>query len=365
MMNNNTKLTVASIVGARPNFVKLAPIHNAFEGEVNHLIIHTGQHYDFELSNIFFKDFNLPEPHYNLNVGSGSPCLQIAEMIKNLEKLILETKIDLILVYGDTNSTFSGALSGVKSGVKVAHVEAGLRSFDRRMPEEINRLLTDNISNYLFAPTQTAVQNLKNENSYGQIFNTGDVAVEVIEKAKKLAKKSTILQMHNLEPKSYFVFTMHRWENTQMNESLISVIRAFEILSDKLIVFPIHPRTKKILVEMNLFDRIKNCKNVKIISPLGYIDFIQLMQNAEKIITDSGGLQKESYLLSVPCITIRKNTEWTETVTEGWNVLADTNTELIVKYAKLWEPLQKQQKTIFGDGNTSAIIKKIVTSLTY
>ena len=363
MFNQKPERMVASIVGARPNFIKLAPIHNAIHKIVNHQIIHTGQHYDFELSSIFFKEFNLPEPDYNLNIGSGPPCLQIGEMIKNLETLILEHKFDLILVYGDTNSTFAGALAGIKTGVKVAHIEAGLRSFDRRMPEEVNRVLTDNISDYLFVPTQTALQNLKNENIYGKIYDTGDTSVEVIESAKILAKESKILQKYNLENKSYIVFTMHRWENTQLNESLSSVIRAFEMLSDKIIIFPIHPRTKKILIDMNLYDKLSRCKNVRIMPPLGYIDFIQLIQNADKIITDSGGIQKEAYLLSVPCITIRKNTEWIETAVEGWNMLTDTNTEQIVKYVREWNPIQTQHKAIFGDGNTSLTIKKIISEI--
>jgi UDP-N-acetylglucosamine 2-epimerase (non-hydrolysing) len=363
MSNKKTSPKVASVVGARPNFIKLAPIHSAIHDVVNHQIIHTGQHYDFELSSIFFKEFDLPEPNYNLNIGSGSPCFQIGEMIKNLEKLILQNKFDLILVYGDTNSTLAGALAGIKAGVKVAHVEAGLRSFDRRMPEEMNRILTDNMSNYLFVPTETAKQNLENENTSGMIYNTGDTSVEVIERAKIIAIDSKILSEHNLQSKNYIVFTMHRWENTQTDESLSSVIRAFEMLPDKIIVFPIHPRTKKILTDMNLYDRISRCKNVKIIPPLGYIDFIKLLQDADKIITDSGGIQKEAYLLSVPCITIRKNTEWTETVAEGWNILADTNTKQIVKYAKEWNPIRSQYKSIFGDGKTSLTIKSLISDL--
>lgn len=353
-------MKIASIVGARPNFIKLAPVHNSINDILQHVIIHTGQHYDFELSEIFFKEFELPKPSLNLEVGSGPPGFQVGEMIKKIEKILVDNKFKMVLVYGDTNSTFAGAFAAVKNGIKVAHVESGLRSFDRRMPEEINRILTDNISNYLFASTKTAIRNLQNENIYGKVFDTGDLSVEIVKKAIRLANKSTILERLNLSPKNYILFTMHRAENTEFDSSFLSVIRAFEMLSDKKIVFPLHPRTKKILYNKNLLKRLRNCSNVIIIPPVGYIDFIQLMQNAEKTVTDSGGIQKESYLLSVPCITIRKNTEWIETVKEDWNMLVDTNTDEIVKSVKEWFPATTTQKPIFGNGNTSTIIKKIL-----
>jgi len=356
-------IKIASIVGARPNFIKLAPIHKILDTDsFEHKIIHTGQHYDFELSDIFFKEFNLPEPDFNLDVGSGLPGFQVGEMIKKIEKILLNNKFDMVLVYGDTNSTFAGAFAAVKTGIKVAHIEAGLRSFDRRMPEEINRILTDNLSNYLFAPTKTAISNLKKENTFGEQFDTGDLSVEIINEAKKLAIKSNILIELHLIPKSYVLFTMHRAENTELDDSFISIIHAFETLSDVKIVFPMHPRTKNILKNKNLLQRIEKCNNVMIIPPVGYIDFINLIQNAKKIITDSGGIQKESYLLSIPCITIRKNTEWIETVTEGWNILIDTNTDKIVKYVKDWYPSNNNQKPIFGKGNTSSLIKKIIVN---
>ena len=351
---------VVSVVGARPNFVKLKPIHNVVEKVLHHEIIHIGQHYDFELSEIFFKEFNLPKPDYNLEIGSGFPGHQVGEMIKKIERILIEKKYDLVLVYGDTNSTFAGAFAAIKSNMKVAHIESGLRSFDRRMPEEINRILTDNLSQYLFASTKTARANLEREKIFGKIYDTGDLSVEIVSEAKKLASKSRITKDLDLDLKNYIVFTMHRAENTEIDTSFLSIIRAFTSLSDVKIIFPIHPRTKKILEGKKLYQKLKDCKNVFMIPPAGYIDFIHLVKNAEKIITDSGGLQKEAYLLSVPCITIRRNTEWIETVTEGWNVLTDTNPDKIIASVRNWNPTKITQKPVFGKGNTSKVIKKII-----
>jgi UDP-N-acetylglucosamine 2-epimerase (non-hydrolysing) len=347
-------------VGARPNFIKLEPIHKVFKNEIQHEIIHTGQHYDYRLSEIFFKEFQLPNPEYNLDIGSGSPGYQVGEMIRQIEKVLIKNDYDLVLVYGDTNSTFAGAYAAVNANIRVAHIEAGLRSFDRRMPEEINRVLTDNLSEYLFAPTRTAISNLKSERMRGKIYQSGDLSVEIINEATKLASNSHITKDLNLDPKNYIVFTMHRAENTRFDETFISIIKAFKAISEFKIVFPLHPRTKKFLEYKNLFHKLESCENVLIIPPTGYIDFISLIQNANKIITDSGGLQKEAYLLSVPCITIRKNTEWTETVDAGWNVLTDTNTEMIVDKVRAWNPSNIHQPQILGNGNTAKVIKKII-----
>jgi UDP-N-acetylglucosamine 2-epimerase (non-hydrolysing) len=237
------------------------------------------------------------------------------------------------------------------------------------MPEEINRVLTDHISDYLFAPTQTAIKNLERENVFGKVVYTGDIAVEIVRDAVHLLEERSSLILNNLKlhPKSYILFTMHRSENTSHEESLISVIRAFEILSDQqkgeqTIVFPIHPRTANFLRDKNLYGRLEQCKNVKLIEPVGYLDFINLIQNANKIMTDSGGVQQEAYLLSVPCITIRKNTEWVETVSEGWNILTDTNTYDIVGAVREWSSRDpsRQNKYILGEGRTSAIIKDFI-----
>lgn len=363
-------MKIASVVGARPNFVKLAPIHKAIKSFSEHTIIHTGQHYDYTLSKIFFKEFNLPPPDVELEVGSGNPGFQTGEIIKRLEKYFLKSNFEIVLVYGDTNSTFAGAFAASKSGFKVGHIEAGLRSFDRSMPEELNRVLTDHVSDYLFAPTKTAVQNLQKENVQGEVLYTGDLSVEIIKNAISLASKSSVLDDLNLESKSYRLFTMHRAENTNHKKNMSSVIRALDVLSKKQteikIIFPIHPRTVSKLKMMGLYKRLKDCVNVIVIEPQGYIDFIKLMSNAQKVITDSGGIQKESYLLKVPCITIRNNTEWVETLNDGWNILTGTDTNKIVKaivdrtFEQNHGPLMKP---IFGSGNTSKIIKDALLSM--
>jgi UDP-N-acetylglucosamine 2-epimerase (non-hydrolysing) len=351
---------VVSVVGARPNFVKLKPIHQVLKNCLHHEIIHTGQHYDYRLSEIFFKEFELPEPDYNLDIRSGTPGYQVGEMIQKIEKVLIKKDYDLVLVYGDTNSTFAGAFAAHKANLRVAHIEAGLRSFDRRMPEEINRILTDNLSEYLFASTDTSSSNLRSEKINGKIYETGDLSVEIVSEARKLASNSKIIRDLNMDRKKYIVFTMHRAENTEDDASFLSIIRAFESLPESKIVFPLHPRTKKILECKNLYHKLESCKNVTIIPPTGYIDFISLVLNANKIITDSGGLQKEAYLLSVPCITIRRNTEWPETVDSGWNILTDTNTDKIVSGVRDWDPSSLCQPQILGDGNTAKYIKEII-----
>jgi UDP-N-acetylglucosamine 2-epimerase (non-hydrolysing) len=351
---------VVSVVGARPNFVKLKPIHDVLKNCLHHEIIHTGQHYDYRLSEIFFKEFKLPEPNYNLDIGSGTPGYQVGEMIQKIESVLLKKNYDLVLVYGDTNSTFAGAFAAHKANLKVGHIEAGLRSFDRRMPEELNRILTDNLSEFLFASTMTSSSNLRSERIRGKIYETGDLSVEIVSEARKLALNSKIIKDLGIEPKKYIVFTMHRAENTKDDNSFLSIIRAFKALPEFKIVFPLHPRTKKILEHKNLYHKLERCRNVMIVPPTGYIDFISLVLNADKIITDSGGLQKEAYLLSIPCITIRRNTEWPETVDAGWNILTDTNTDKIVDSVRGWNPSNISQPQILGNGDTAKFIKEII-----
>jgi UDP-GlcNAc3NAcA epimerase len=360
-------MKIASVVGARPNFIKLAAVHSVINAFSEHTIIHTGQHYDYRLSEIFFKEFDLPKPNFELGIGSGPPGVQIGEMLKRLERLFRkENKFDIVLVYGDTNSTFAGALSAAKSGIKVAHVEAGLRSFDRRMPEETNRILTDHLSDYMFVPTSAALKNLKREHVNGRVIHSGDLSVEIVRHAvKKLAPGSRILKRLQLNKhnSSYILMTIHRAENTSLEEGLVSLIRACEILSEERkdleIIFPVHPRTASFLKCVKLYSRLKRCRNVQTVKPVGYTDFIALMQNAKKIVTDSGGVQKESYLLGVPCVTLRKNTEWVETVEAGANILTDTHTSKIVKAIKEWMPRSPlfNRRPIFGNGRTSEKIK--------
>ncbi len=359
-------MKLVSIVGARPNFIKLAAVHAAIKSISDHIIIHTGQHYDYRLSEIFFQELGLPKPNFNLEVGSGAPGVQIGNMLKKLQPILSSNKkYDAILVYGDTNSTFAGALSAAKLGFKVAHVEAGLRSFDKRMPEETNRILTDHLSDYLFCPTMAARNNLRRENVNGKILQTGDVSVEIVRKvAENLVPKSRILHslgLKNLDGR-YVLMTIHRAENTSSVKSLESVIHACEILSKKedlTIVFPIHPRTANFLKRAKLYGRLRECQNVRVVKPTGYTDFIALMLKSKKIITDSGGLQKEAYLLGIPCVTIRENTEWVETVEQGANILTGTHTNLIVKAVSNWMPKKANfnRKPVFGKGETAYLIR--------
>lgn len=351
---------IVSIVGARPNVIKLAPIHNKLNSsnKLDCKIIHTGQHYDYEMSEIFFKEFDLPAPHYDLEVGSGTAIYQIGKMMSKLEGVIAKERPDMVLVYGDTNSTLAGALSANKCGIPLGHVEAGLRSFDRNMPEEINRIVTDHLSDYLFAPTRTAVFNLHKENIQGRIFNTGDISVEIVKKAKRL--KSSVLAEIGVEKYSYFLLTIHRAENTSSPQVLRNLVSMIAKLDYSTVVFPIHPRTRKILAELGLLDVIKGYKHCKLILPVGYVDFINLIMNSNTVLTDSGGVQKEAYLLGTPCVTLRSSTEWVETIREGWNRLSAISPQAIGKIVLKKVERSKSRKKIFGSGNTSDSISKII-----
>jgi UDP-N-acetylglucosamine 2-epimerase len=353
-----TTKTIVSVVGARPNIIKMAPIHRALIHRSRHLIIHTGQHYDFRMSKIFFNEFSLPEPTINLDVGSGAANCQIGQMMIRLQEAFVETKPDLVLVYGDTNSTLAGALATRKCNLPLGHIEAGLRSFDRRMPEETNRVITDHISDFLFAPTQTAVNNLRKENVQGKIFYTGDISVEIVKEALKL--KSKVLSDLHLKPSTYILVTIHRAENTNCKQVLRRIVNTIKKVDNPIIIFPIHPRTKKILEDMGMYKHLKKSQNLRLISPLGYVDFICLMKNALKVVTDSGGIQKEAYLLHTPCITLRFNTEWVETVSSKWNILVGTERDAVAGAIREWLPDNKIVESIFGDGSTSTKICRII-----
>jgi UDP-N-acetylglucosamine 2-epimerase len=351
-------MKIVSIVGARPNFIKLAPIHSSIREIAEHTIIHTGQHYDYNLFKIFFSELSIPFPDYDLEVGSETASRQIAQMIDKLDDIFTKNKFDLAIVYGDTNSTLAGAITANKSEIKLAHVESGLRSFDKNMPEEINRTITDHLSDFLFAPTDNAVINLKKENIGGKTYNTGDISVEIIEKVK-IHNKSKILEKLDLQSLEYILLTMHRAENTNITDNLLTLIYTLAKLKEYKIIFPIHPRTLSFLKKNNLLEKIEELPNVQIIDPLGYLDFICLMKNSSKIITDSGGIQKEAFLLKVPCITIRKNTEWIETVEYGGNLLTGLDPDKIIHAVKNWIPIKSNEKFL-GNGKTSETIKEII-----
>jgi UDP-N-acetylglucosamine 2-epimerase len=347
-------MKIISIIGARPQFIKYSALTKEIRKSHKDILIHTGQHYDYNMNKVFFDEMGIPEPDYNLGIGSGTHGHQTGKMLTQIEDILTHEHPDLVMVYGDTNSTLAGALAAVKMHIKIAHVEAGLRSFDKSMPEEINRILTDHCSDLLFCPTQTAVNNLKQEGLSTGVYLTGDVMVDALNNNKDIAEHSTILDSLKLTAKHYIVVTIHRASNTDNEENLKTISQCLIELSKHgtTIVFPLHPRTAKLLKNYGLYDEIK--RRIKIIDPLGYFDFLKLMRYAEKILTDSGGIQKESYILKVPCITLRENTEWIETIEDGWNVLAGTNANKIVRMAREFDTPQNYS-ALFGTGACSKI----------
>ncbi len=347
-------MKIASIIGARPQFIKCAPLTKELGKNHQDLLIHTGQHYDYNMNKVFFDELGIPTPVYNLGIGSGSHAYQTGEMLKRIGEILDRVKPDLVIVYGDTNSTLAGALAAAKLHIKLAHVESGLRSFDKSMPEEINRVLTDHCSDWLFCPTRTAVSNLKNEGITKGVHFTGDVMLDALNSAKVIAERSAILGDLGLITKSYLLVTIHRASNTDNLDNLISISRALIQLSGlgKRIVFPVHPRTAKSLKSCGPYDDLK--EKITLIEPLGYLDFLKLLNHSSMVLTDSGGIQKESYMLRVPCVTLRENTEWVETVEDGWNVLAGVDPEKIVRLAGTFKP-SNEQRDVFGKEACKAI----------
>lgn len=350
-------MKIMSIIGARPQFIKCAPVSKEIRKNNKEIIVHTGQHYDKTMSNLFFNELKIPKPDYNLGVGSGSHGYQTGQMLIKIEKVLFKEKPDFVLVYGDTNTTLAGALATVKLHIPIGHIESGLRSFDRKMPEEINRIISDHISNILFAPTENAVINLNKEGIKNGVFQVGDVMYDALIRNIKIAEeKSTIFSKFKIEPNQYFLATIHRPSNTDNKKNLENIFSAFSNIEET-IIFPIHPRTAKFIKNHNLKDKIG--KNVIITEPLGYLDFITLEKNAKKIFTDSGGVQKEAYFLKIPCITLRENTEWIETVKDGWNILVGSDKGKIVDACINFNPIGKQNN-YFGKGEASKKIREII-----
>jgi UDP-N-acetylglucosamine 2-epimerase len=317
-------MKICSIVGARPQFVKLAPLERRFEDHCQHLVVHTGQHYDYEMSQLFFKGLHLPEPDYNLAVGSCSHGHQTGEMLQKCEEVLVFESPDLVLVYGDTNSTLAGALATSKLNLKLGHIEAGMRSYRKDTPEEINRLLTDHLSDLLFCPTETSVGNLHREGIEKGVHLVGDVMLEALEEHISIARLSSkISEKLGLKPKDYLVLTVHRAENTDNAQNLASIVKAVSQLSQK-VVFPMHPRTEKMLRQFGLDEKLSTQTHLILSPPISYPDMLVLTESARAVLTDSGGLQKEACYLQTPCITLRTETEWVETVEAGANVLVGT-----------------------------------------
>ena len=352
-------MKIVSILGARPQLIKAAPVSRAFkENGIQEFIVHTGQHYDYGLSEIFFSELEISEPRINLGVGSGTHAQQTGRMLIELEPILNAQQPDLVLVYGDTNSTIAGALAAVKLNLPLAHVESGLRSYNREMPEEHNRVITDHCADILFCPTQTAIENLVREGITEGIFLSGDTMYDALVRFGKIAaQKSKILEKLQLMKGNFLLTTIHRAYNTDHIDRLKSILAAFQQISD-VIVFPIHPRTQQAISSA----RIPISKNIMIIDPVGYLDMLMLESNARLILTDSGGIQKEAYFFHIPCLTLRPETEWVETVTSGWNKLVDCDSMKIIEgitdndWGKLDHP------DYFGDGNASQKIVNILTT---
>ena len=351
-------MKVVSIVGARPQFIKAAIVSRALRTAGHEeVLIHTGQHYDREMSGVFFEELNIPQPAKNLCVGSGPHGQQTALMLERIEDVLLAEKSDWVVVYGDTNSTLAGALAACKLRIPVAHVEAGLRSFNRDMPEEHNRVLTDHCAELLLCPTQTAVDNLQREGISKGVTLVGDTMYDaVLQYAAVARERSTILRDLNLEPKHYLLATVHRAYNTDDPKNLGSILSAFLEL-DTPIIFPVHPRTRQCIAGLNGAINLKHPPSkLKLIEPTSYLDMLMLEENAKVILTDSGGMQKEAYFLGVPCVTLRPETEWVETVEAGWNILAGTEPSNIVRASQKADWPTDRDRKIFGYGDAAARI---------
>lgn len=357
-------MKILTIIGARPQFVKAAPVSRELRKQHIEVIVHTGQHYDKNMSDVFFEELNIPTPNYNLNVGSGSHGKQTGEMLAKIEEVILIEKPQALLVYGDTNSTLAGALAASKLHIPVIHIEAGLRSYNMRMPEEQNRVLTDHISSILFCPTENAVSNLAKEGVINNVYNVGDVMLDALLYNVSIAENtSSILVDLNLRPKEYILATVHRAENTDDLDNLENIFLGFKSV-DYPVIVPLHPRTKGIIQKnKSQFDFVDN-SNIQIIDPIPYLDMIKLQKNAVAIMTDSGGVQKEAYFLKVPCITLRNETEWVETLEGGWNTLVGSNTPKIIEAMGNSINIRTDNtsyKSFYGSGDASAKIAKIIT----
>ena len=348
-------MKIITVIGARPQFIKAAAVSKKLREQNEEIIIHTGQHYDANMSDVFFEELEIPKPEYNLSVGSGDHGYMTGNMMVKIEEVYKKEKPDLVLVYGDTNSTLAGALCASKMLIPVAHVEAGLRSFNKAMPEEQNRILTDHISKFLFAPTETAVNNLLNEGVKNGVYNVGDVMYDASIYYSKIAeKKSDILERFDLEKNQYILATIHRAENTNFKERMSNIIRALNEQDEK-IILPLHPRTKKYIEEYGL----KLNDNINIIEPTGYLDTVMLEKHCKKIVTDSGGIQKEAFFVDKPCITLRDETEWVETVESGHNILVGADYEKIFYAIKNFNNA-KTKDNYYGNGDAADKICEIL-----
>ena len=357
------------MVGARPNFMKAAPLYRAFEkdGSFDVRIIHTGQHYDEKMSDNFFKELSIPRPEVNLEVGSGSHGWQTAKIIEKFEKLLINDRPDWVVVFGDVNSTIACALVCAKMDIKIAHVEAGLRSFDRRMPEEINRILTDQISNVLFTPSIDGNKNLHEEGiDKKKVYLVGNIMVDTLLTFKDKAIAGKYYEKMGQKRDQYIYLTMHRPSNVDHKETLVEIFDAIDYIQQKMkVIFAVHPRTKAKITEFGLDNDLKKMKNLTLIEPVGYFENLGLQEGARAVITDSGGMQEETTVLGVPCLTMRENTERPVTVTSGTSRLVLNKKTEIIKAFNSLEKRRVTKRPKYWDGKTSERVVKILKSLTF
>jgi UDP-N-acetylglucosamine 2-epimerase len=352
-------MRIVTIVGNRPQFVKAAAVSRLLREEHEELLVHTGQHYDDELSRVFFDELGIPAPDRELGAGTGTNTAQTARILGALEPVLAELQPGLALVYGDTNSTLAGAIAAAQADIPVGHVEAGMRSFDRSMPEELNRVLTDHASQLLLCSTKTAMDNLAREGAAGEAHLVGDVMADVSMAFREIAaERSTVLGELGLAPGGYLAVTAHRAGNVDDPARLERLVELLEALP-RPVAFPVHPRTRARLEAAGLLDRLAD---LVLAPPLGYLDFLELARNARAVLTDSGGVQKEAYLLGVPCVTLRDTTEWVETVEAGWNVLVDLDRDAALAALERRPPAERPE--LYGGGHAAERVRDAVSAYT-
>jgi UDP-GlcNAc3NAcA epimerase len=352
-------MRIVTVVGNRPQFVKAAAVSRLLRERADELIVHTGQHYDDELSRVFFEELSVPAPDRELGAGGGTNTAQTARILAALEPVLDELSPALVLVYGDTNSTLAGALAASQAGIPTGHVEAGMRSFDRSMPEELNRVLTDHASELLLCSTETAMRNLEREGVRGESHLVGDVMADVSLAFRDIAEeRSKILDELGLEPGSYLAVTAHRAGNVDRPDRLEALVALLEALPAP-VVLPLHPRTRERLMAAGLMDRLDG---IKVVPPLGYLDFMKLARHARAVLTDSGGVQKEAYLLGVPCVTLRDTTEWVETVETGWNTLVDLDPAAALAALERRPPADRPE--LYGGGHAAERVCEVLAAYT-
>ncbi len=360
------KIKIVNIVGTRPNFVKISPLLEEIKKKkkIESVLINTNQHYDCKLSDIFFSELRIPQPNYNLKVGSGSHAWQTAKIIERMEPILKKESPDLVIVVGDVNSTLAGALTAAKLKIPIAHVESGLRSFDKDMPEEINRLLTDHLSSYLFVSEPSGVKNLIKEGiSRKKIFLVGNIMIDTLLKQKEKALKIPILKRIAVQKYNYAVLTLHRPENIDNKIFFKRLLKVIDVICEKIeVIWPVHPRGKKRLREFSFLKQLKRIKNLKMIPPLGYLEIVSLMAQSKFVLTDSGGIQEETTVLNIPCLTLRENTERPITVNKGTNIVVGRNPKKIIREVTriLNGNIKKGKIPRYWDGKTASRIVNIL-----